>query len=233
METKKDDILCSIAFPTRYRTEGVRHCLSSVLTTCAFPRKIEFVLRIDDDDKGMAAAMPTIVEMVHACRSHITVLSGPRLPDPFQEMFVKLMADCCAHCRGRWIWQMEDDAVVMPSIAYTPAWDFVLGQHDPEDEILCVPETNIYNWQRVDWQSEHYWHTGHFPIMPNGWWKRFGMDRIQAPCDTFTLNFLTGMGYGGDKKGKGWKLQPLAGLTTFHVQKEDKVFTEKGRTTWG
>jgi len=226
-----DEILCSVCFPTRGRVDKLKACLQSVLATASKPERIEFVLRVDGDDDVTKKALYDLVPMVQKAGSQIVILMGPRLLGDFARAFAEMFTECCNRAKGKWIFQLSSDCGIMPE---SKGWDEALNGITP-NKVLISPVANIYHGQKItwDWDVSVRHHCGHFLIMENHWWRKFGMCQHPYPVDTMCLNLLTGMGFGGIPHGLGWTLLKIGCLTTFHNQIEDEQFKERGRLSFG
>ena len=224
-EQPASEILVSVCYPTRGRIENLKRCIDSVLSTVTKPERIEHVLRVDNDDQETLDALKEIVPSIHTRGSTIKVLSGPRIPGDFARAFAAMFTECCNRAKGRWIFQLSSDCGVMPE---SKGWDDDLAQV-VQEKVLVSPGANLYRGQRYTWKLEnHAWHTAHFLIMENHWWRKFGLADCPYPVDTMTLNLLTGAGWRGVRH-HAWTLHILDRLVTFHNQVEDQQFKERGR----
>ena len=239
-----NDILISVLIPTRARPDKLSRCIQSIVSTAANPERIEFVIWSDDDDKGTHEAIrewPVGIEF--------SVLYKPRIGHArHAEMYWQL----AQAARGRWLWIMNDDGGVIPGIKNqqgksSEGWDIILEQ-SPVGHLIVSPDGNftkdVFNsmavfttWYEGFTQPDckdkigdlvwgHY-HACHFPIVPNKWWDEYGITEFGQPLDTWMLNLLAGAGFKGDRKGLGWQIATIPGLSTFHAQEQDALFTEQ------
>lgn len=222
-----NDILCSICIPSRKRPEGLRLCIEQIAACTSKPDRVEFIVRADEDDIETISFLDDTFE-IHGCL--IEPIIGPRLQCDYADMVSNLLMECIAVARGRWIWIMNDDAGVMPQ---SRGWDEKLAHVEPY-RTLVSPEVNLWEGKVMNWPGFicGAWHTCHFPIMLNGWWKEYGFTRLEPPADKFTLNFLTGLGHEGTPPGAGWRLVTLNNLVTWHGQKKDELFNEHKRVNF-
>ena len=240
-----NDILISVLIPTRSRPDKLRRCIDSILSTAAKPERIELVVRMDDDDDQS----DTWSDGVDGRNSEAHLIIGPRLGYArHAEMYWQM----ATRARGRWLWIMNDDGGIIPGIKNqqgksSEGWDDVL-EKSPVGHLIVSPDGNftkdVFNGMPVfttwyagfiqpdckdkigDLAWGHY-HACHFPIVPNKWWEEYGIKKFGQPLDTWMLNLLAGAGYNGDRKGLGWQIATIPGLSTFHAQEQDALFTEQ------
>jgi hypothetical protein len=235
----------SVLLPTRYRTHQLRFAIESILKTAAHPELIEFVLRVDDDDE--ATRVFCCETLTHPSSSlyispQLKVLKGTRLG---HNRHCEMYWECAQAASGKWLFAFNDDAWINDRMnSGSRGWDERLMKI-PTTGYLSGPEVNV--WNGVPMRG--IWHAWHFFFMPNGWWKEFGLTsfgkeftglcdegkaeyskpEVCYPLDMFCLNYLCGHGFMGNGVGKGWKMMPVPGLCTEHVQSKDRLFLESGR----
>jgi hypothetical protein len=216
--------LCSILLPARYRVNNTKKSITTIQRTASYPENIQFVLRIDEDDDETNAAFNAGYLESCADKSEIIIIRKPRLNVPFAERFAAMFRECVQESKGQWLWLMNYDCFVHEK---SVGWDEKL-KRAPTTGYIAVPEVNLW----CDKWVHNQWHAWHFPLVPNGWWKEFGLSRMEHPVDTWTLNYLTGLGYNGHPPAAGWRIYELTGLATVHTQVEDKCFKESGRNSF-
>jgi len=182
-------LLLSVLIPSRGRFDKLLRCIQSWHETASDPQAFEVRVKFDTDDSGSLVRVGELEKF-----GNVTVLIDERMSGYGSiDYFCTKMAD---ESKAPWITVFNDDAMV-----YGKGWGDQLREV-PTSGFIVQPEINQLN-------SSIYplCEGGAFPIVPNGFWKAFGMDTIKAPSD-YHFEEL--------RKMHGWQTHFLKGVTFNH-----------------
>jgi hypothetical protein len=226
-------IICSVLVPSRARYPRLVKTIDSVFATAADPRRVEVIVRLDDDDdEESIRQFQTLVELGRVSRhgfqgvsllpAKIEVIVGPR-----RNGYASLSAfyeECADRARGAWLWVMNDDAIIDSANKYprldgraypmqTKRWDEMLAELSSADRIIIQPE--LYKLG-----GSGYWNCegGAFPIVSKDCWRRVGHDHIGHPIDTWFDQVL--------RVQNGWRTHFLTGWAVVHDRDTDDVLAK-------
>jgi hypothetical protein len=126
-------ILCSIVCPSRNGPDKAIKMIQSIADAADDPQRIEFVIRLHDNETWHLRAIPEIV----AAAPHVRIAVGPTLRGYVD--LNKFFDEAIALSTGKWIWQMNDDAVVDGK-----GWDTRLAEND-DGPIILIPQFHQLN----------------------------------------------------------------------------------------
>ena len=119
-------IICSVLIPSRARYDRLVKTIDSVFATAADPRRVEVIVRLDEDDEASIRQCETLAAWRKAPRgvssvtdlteNNIAVVIGPRLNG--YASLSQFYEECAARARGAWLWVMNDDAVIDDASKY-------------------------------------------------------------------------------------------------------------------
>lgn len=117
--------LVSAIIPTRNRPDGLEKTMNSMLSTAKSPGRIQFVLKLDDDDPQLHKKWPRNVKVVVSPRG-IGYMEMPRF-----------VYEACAAADGIWCFLIDDDAWIEGL-----GWDEQLAAINPAG---CVAQCEFYH----------------------------------------------------------------------------------------
>ena len=130
-------MLVSVLIPTRGRPEKLKQAISSVRDTALNPQRIEFLLRVDDDDEATLGVLDTLGPDVKA-------LIGPR-GQGYLDIHHHLHA-MTQQAKGRWLFVFNDDSIMM-----TKQWDKFLDVRIVDGDRLEDLGDTGYVWDDDIW----------------------------------------------------------------------------------
>ena len=183
-------IICSLLIPSRFKPDGVLRMIESGITTAASPDRIEFVVRLHDDD------FPSLERIPEFCRAapNVRVVVGPT-GRGYSDLS-RFFDEAAAVATGDWILQMGDDAMIGGD-----GWDSRLDAISRDKIVL--PE-----FHQLNRTVYHHDFECSFPIVPAGSWLKYA-DRFPDAPDTGTIKLL---------RSNGWDTEYLAGCHAIHLR---------------
>lgn len=213
---------CSVLIPSRARYPRLVKTIDSVFATAADPRRVEVIIRLDDDDESSLRHLENLVRW-----PKIDIIVGPRRNG--YASLSEFYEECADRARGAWLWVMNDDAIIDSANKYprldgraypmqTKRWDEMLAELSSADRILIQPE--LYKLG-----GSGYWDCegGAFPIVSKDCWRRVGHDHIGHPIDTWFDQVL--------RVQNGWRTHFLTGWAVVHDRDTDDVLAKHREIT--
>lgn len=191
--------LLSFLTPSRHRPKELIKSIHSVRDNSP-PGSFEFRIKTDNDD-AETAGMSDEIESILPGDIHIH--PGSRLRGyPDYHLFLTELA---GYSKCPWVCVWNDD------VTWNGRW-FEQLQATPEQGFIVQQETH-----RLGGSTYFKVEGGPFPIVPNQFWKRFGLKQFPDPADTNTNLLL---------KRNGWKTKWLEGVGFHHNRKLDSTLTK-------
>jgi len=168
--------LVSVALPSRKRIDLLKRTINSLFDLADRPDEIEICLRLHRDDTETLKELPWILS-----RKQVRVVIGDAM---------RGIKDC-GHfwndayriCRGKWVWQFQDDAVVE-----TKGWDIAIAEF-PFHAIL-LPETS-----KLGLSTYKNDQSCPFIATPNGSWESVGITEFEYAIDDQFFKAYHGAGW--------------------------------------
>ena len=195
-------ILCSVLIPTRARPARLVETMHSILDTMRDPARVEFCLRIDDDDLVTHYSMDGIL----AAHTNIGFRIAPRVG---YDHMGAMAQDCVNLAQGRWCWLVDDDATVEG----TGFWDEQLAAISPEHN---VAQCEFYHLCQSKYPSGSCGPVG--MIVPRNSWVGHADLATAGVADDFFRDTLVGK--------LGFHVNLLKGMTYRHQRDGDHELRE-------
>ena len=125
--------LCSVVCPSRNGPDKVIKMIESISSAADDPQRVEFVIRLHAEETAHLRVIPDIV----AAAPNVRIAVGPTLRG-YQSLNV-FFDEAIALATGKWIWQMNDDAVVEGQ-----GWDTRLAENH-NGPIIMIPQFHQLN----------------------------------------------------------------------------------------
>lgn len=192
---------CSVLIPTRARPQEVLRAIRSIRDTCSVD-DVDIWLRLDSDDNVSLNALPALLDEAH-------IVVGKRLGGYYSlNVFYTELAD---HSNAPFVWLFNDDCMISGD------WLDMLKFFDNENKAQKVNtkyEPAVFQVGK----SLYYNHAPTTcPIVPNGCWKRYGLETVPAITDMHLHELLS---------NHGWRTEFLPTLHLTHERYPDEVYRE-------
>jgi len=119
--------LVSVLLPSRGRSQGLLHAVSSLIARCDNPACVEILIRLDDDDSGSQDTAGWL-QGVFGETAAIKVIAGPRRSG--YDSLHEFVEEMCAVARGDFLFLFNDDLTMD-----TEGWDTEIARFRDE---FCV-----------------------------------------------------------------------------------------------
>lgn len=129
MVPRDPNILVSVLLPTRGRPHRLVQSMGSLFNHALNKPSIEFLLKVDDDDKETLDFLKNSID----ASSRVRVFCSPR-GNGYRDMHLWIN-HLASQARGKWLIIWNDDAMML-----TPQWDHIVE--------YCAPLDNV--WHGVD-----------------------------------------------------------------------------------
>lgn len=161
--------LVSVIFATRGRPEMLAKAAASYIDLAKDRSRIEFVLRVDNDDQPTRTMMNELT--VKYAPVPVRAVFGPH-GRGYTDMHL-FLNQCAREAKGDWLFIADDDSTIT-----SPGWDEWLANHAvpwcwhgcPQDVLLGFPETNgsKYLTEKVVMRRRAFEIMGHVCLSPHG-----------------------------------------------------------------
>lgn len=192
----------SFLIPSRFRVERLKESMLAALACVEDKSNVEFVLRLHSDDTETISKIQNLLSI-----GNVKIIIGPPLGYSGDPVYFWEMSQLAT---GKWLYGLNDDVLI-----YCDRLDKALELY-PESGVVIIPETHKLN------------HSGYhndgacpFKILPNNWWKSFGITHFCGPTDKYIETVLMDVAK--------WQAVFLKGLTAHHIRTKDKLMKEEGR----
>jgi glycosyltransferase involved in cell wall biosynthesis len=193
-------ILVSALIPTRSRPERLKRTIRSLLDNALNPERIEFCLRVDDDD---AATLAILSELP----SSVMAVTAPRIGYNYMGSMV---ADCVSLANGQWVFLIDDDCAIDGH-----GWDEKLSMIKPDGNYA---QCEFYHLGGSRYPSDSCGPVG--MILPmNSWVGHEVAEPLEkaAIADNFFRDTM---------EKRGWKKNLLKNVTYRHMRDNDEELKE-------
>jgi hypothetical protein len=191
-------MLCSVLIPSRKRFNRLRNCIQSIVECAYDPDRVEFMVKLDDDDHESIFRVGEMNEFKNV-RTVVTPRGGGWAES---NVFLTQLSDAS---NGQWVWVMNDDVVVS---CEKEKWDILLSQV-PTECFLVQPGIHQLGGSTY---GEH--EGGPFPIAPRNCWKKTHPHSFPFPVDTGLHEVLV--------RHMRWKTKYLDGVRVWHQRDNDQ-----------
>jgi len=194
-------ILVSALIPTRARPERLKRTMQSLIDNALNPERIEFCLRVDDDDKA------TIEYLYHFTNPRIKRTIKPRVGYNYMGAMVQ---DCVDLATGTWVFLIDDDCMIEGK-----GWDEKLAMIKPDGNYA---QCEFYHLGGSRYGSGSCGPVG--MILPNGSWVGHEVSEplgLTGIADNFFRDVAV---------KAGWKLNLLKNVFYCHMRDSDDVLKE-------
>ncbi len=169
--------LCSIVCPTHNGPDLAIKMIKSIADAADNQNRVEFVIRIHDDDPKTIAEIPTIL----AATQNVRVVIGPTLKG--YHSLNKFFDEGIAVATGIWYWHLNDDTVLFES----KGWDTKLTAEEP-DHIVCPQFHRLCDSCYAEDPNIP------FALIPIWMMRKYFPQGIPNPPDTGVTDFLRAAG---------------------------------------
>jgi hypothetical protein len=156
--------IVSVALPSRKRIYLLKRTVSSLINLANMPDEIEICLRLHRDDTETLKELSWLLS-----HKQVRIVIGDAMRG------IKdcghFWQDAYQICRGKWVWQFQDDAVVE-----TQGWDVAIGDF-PFHSIL-LPAVS-----KLGLSTYHDDLSCPFIAVPNRSWEKVGIKQFEFAID--------------------------------------------------
>lgn len=192
---------CSVLIPTRARPKGVLGAIRSIRDTSVV-EDVDIWLRLDSDDNLSLNAMPELLNEAH-------IVVGQRLGGYYSlNVFYTELAD---HSNAPFVWLFNDDCTI------SGEWLNMLKFFANESKAQRINAKYEPATFQVGKSIYHNHTPTTCPIIPNGCWKRYGLETVPAVTDVHLHELLS---------NHGWQTKFLPTLHLTHERYPDEVYRE-------
>lgn len=191
--------LVSVIIPTRNRIGRLHHAMTSVIGTANDKSRVQFVLKIDDDDLTDYRRYddPASIKVVRSPRGKAYADMG------------RFVTEACNAADGQWCFLMDDDA-------------WLYGMTGWDDQLALLPTKGwVAQAEKYHLGGSRYGPGSCGPVglfFPNGCWRKLGHESIGDVVDEWLRQLLVVQ--------HGWQIHLFRGLTYRHNRDDESALAE-------